>query len=448
MKKILSTTLFIMLLGTLGFAAPIDKTIKSSGINRDGISISVKNIDNGKVVYKLNEKRPASPASNQKIITLSATLDTLGEDYNYSTKLFKNNKNELYLQLGADPYFTTDDLNKLFKEASQKGITEPKAIYIDDTIFDSIEWSKHWSWGDDLLESMPRISAYNIDNNRIKIIITPTQKGEPANIYIEEPYPVISYINLVVTGRKLKSVRFSRNFDISPEIINIEGVIDSQVEKLIPIIHPKRYFIVKLENALKNAKINYYGNIENKEIIHPEDFELISEINHPLSIAIDDILKNSNNLALESSYKIAGGKFTNDRGTIKNSQKMLNAFFEKYQINAEDTQFVDGCGVSKYNLVTTDFMTDFLIKSPTKKILMEHLPAPGEGTLHDRMLYFKNNLRAKTGSLDDLANLTGYITTKHGKTYAFSIIINDPKSNYAEKKSLHEYIVRTIYEKY
>ena len=64
------------------------------------------------------------------------------------------------------------------------------------------------------------------------------------------------------------------------------------------------------------------------------------------------------------------------------------------------------------------------------------------------MLYFKDNLRAKTGTLSDVSAIAGYITARSGKKYAFDIMINDPKSNSQEKKSLEEYILRDIYSNY
>ena len=64
------------------------------------------------------------------------------------------------------------------------------------------------------------------------------------------------------------------------------------------------------------------------------------------------------------------------------------------------------------------------------------------------MLYFKDNLRAKTGTLADVSAIAGYITSRSGKTYAFDIMINDPKSKITDKKSLEEYILRDIYTSY
>ena len=64
------------------------------------------------------------------------------------------------------------------------------------------------------------------------------------------------------------------------------------------------------------------------------------------------------------------------------------------------------------------------------------------------MLYFKDNLRAKTGTLSDVSAIAGYITSRNGKTYAFDIMINDQKSKASDKKSLEEYILRDIYTEF
>ena len=127
---------------------------------------------------------------------------------------------------------------------------------------------------------------------------------------------------------------------------------------------------------------------------------------------------------------------------------MLNAYFEKIGLNAEDIKIVDGSGVSKNNIITADFMSEFLVKKADCENFVNSLPTSGEGTLKSRMLYFKDNLRAKTGTLADVSAIAGYITSRSGKTYAFDIMINDPKSKITDKKSLEEYILRDIYTSY
>lgn len=96
-------------------------------------------------------------------------------------------------------------------------------------------------------------------------------------------------------------------------------------------------------------------------------------------------------------------------------------------------------------------MTNYLValaKMPGFELFKGVLPTAGEGTLENRMLYFKDNLRAKTGTLSDVSAITGYITSKSGKTYAFDIMINDAKTSPADKKMVEEYILRAVYNFY
>ena len=74
------------------------------------------------------------------------------------------------------------------------------------------------------------------------------------------------------------------------------------------------------------------------------------------------------------------------------------------------------------------------------------MAVPGVGTLSNRMLYFKDKLFAKTGTLQNVSAIAGYLTAESGKTYAFCIIINDAKSTGFEKKAFEEYVLRTAYE--
>lgn len=64
------------------------------------------------------------------------------------------------------------------------------------------------------------------------------------------------------------------------------------------------------------------------------------------------------------------------------------------------------------------------------------------------MLYFKDNLKAKTGTLSDTSAIAGYITSRKGNTYAFDIMINDAKTSSSDKKNIEEQILRQIYANY
>ena len=127
---------------------------------------------------------------------------------------------------------------------------------------------------------------------------------------------------------------------------------------------------------------------------------------------------------------------------------MFNDYYKKLGICTDNIKIVDGSGVSKNNLMTADFITEVLLKATLddKIDLKNHMAVPGESTLTDRMLYFKDKLKAKTGTLTNISSIAGYLTAKSGKTYAFCIMINDPTSKPADKKAFEEYLLREAFD--
>ena len=141
----------------------------------------------------------------------------------------------------------------------------------------------------------------------------------------------------------------------------------------------------------------------------------------------------------------------NNTGALKNSLKMFDEYCKKNGLKRDDIKIVDGSGVSKNNLMTADFMTDFLVLQTKKEGFDDYIklfPTAGEGTLQNRMLYFKDIIRVKTGTLSDVSSICGYIKTRNGNLVAFDIMINDAKSAPSEKKAAEEQIIRAIYNKY
>mgnify|MGYP001809675359 CR=1 FL=1 len=445
--------IFILFVGFMGVASakpfqnPISAAIKKADISNSAlIAVSFKEISTGKKAFELNSTAPMTPASIQKIITLLPSFDTLGKDYEFKTQLYKNANNDLYIKLGADPYFTTRDLKDLIRSLNAYKIYTTKAFYVDDSILDSNEWGEGWQWDDDLNASIPKFSSYNMDRNLITVSICPTVTGAPAEISTNVFYPT-AFINNVVSGAKT-DVKLERKNYISPDVINADGTVSQEYNVEIPVNYPRRYFILRLEDILRKQKVSYYGDFNRLKL--PKNTYMIAEVKHPLALAMENILKKSDNMVAETVFKLAGGKYTNETGSASASVEMLNDYYKKLGVNTDNIRIVDGSGVSKNNLITADFMTEVLQKAAREKNFEDfktHMATPGEGTLTDRMLYFKGKINAKTGTLSNISSIAGYLTTKSGKTYAFCIIINDSKSKSADKKSFEEYVLREAFDK-
>ena len=91
-------------------------------------------------------------------------------------------------------------------------------------------------------------------------------------------------------------------------------------------------------------------------------------------------------------------------------------------------QWVDGSGLSRYNLITPRDLVWLLHKSkkefPWQRITSS-LPTGGEGTLRN---YYNSDsafIYAKTGTLNNNCALSGYLITKKNKLLIFSVLVNN-----------------------
>ena len=448
MQKLLVFIFALILSVSTVYAETIDKTLNKLGINKSAVSVVVKNISTKDTVYSLNGRTPMHPASTLKLVTTAASVDTLGADYSFKTSLYKSTNNDLYFKLSGDPLLSSKNLDKMVKTARDKKIT-PKNVYVDDSAFDKVEWGEGWQWDDALNPLMPKFSVYNLNKNLLKIDALPTTNGMPATVSIKPNYP-ITYMNYVTTNLTQTSwLKAEKNSEIA-NTINVLGNVSKSATIYIPLNNPKLNFMLRLADIFKDSKIEYFGKFTNAKLPKTNIY-LVDEVQHGILPMLGLIIKNSDNLVAESLFKAAGAEWAEAQGSFENSKKMLDAYFEKLGIDAQDIRIVDGSGVSKNNLMTADFMANFLVylseQDGFENIEML-LPTPSEGTLKNRMLYFKDNLRAKTGTLADTSAIAGYITSKRGKTYAFDIMINDAKTSSADKKNIEEQILRSLYMNY
>ncbi len=451
MKKILFT-LFSIILFVQGAnamdSAMFNKAIHNSGIHKGAVSVSVKDLSTGKTVAELNSEIPTSPASTQKLLTYLPALTVLGENYNFSTSIYKTKTGDYYLVLGADPYLTTADLYKLISQLKLPQKSEVKNLYIDDTVLDNQNWGEGWQWDDDLNILMPKFGSYNLDKNLYTIVVSPTKVGSPADIFANVFYPT-TFINQTKTTLNLTKVDFSRENYISPDSLTVSGPVAKTVKVQIPVNYLRRYFLLRMDDSFAKAKLSYYGKYQRAKL--PKGAVKVAEIKHPISKATIDVLKNSNNLVAETVFKLAGGKHVNGTGSTPSAIAMFNTYCSINKLDCSKIRLTDGSGVSKNNLVTADFMSDYIVKT-TKIFGQEKLEAmltqPKEGTLTNRFFNMQGRLWAKTGTLSNISGITGLMIAKSGKTYAFSIYINDGKSSESNKKMLEEFIVKAVYDKF
>lgn len=442
MKKLLFFFLALALNMNFAFAS-VDKIIKTSELNDTStIAVSIKNVKNKSVLYEYNQKKLLHPASILKVLTTASTENCLKNTYKFETKMYQDSNRNVYIKLAADPFLSTEDLKQLAKDLRLKGNKNVNKIYIDDSIFDNVEYQKGWMADYELKHYIPKISAYNLNRNCLNLNIS----FSPENKVIVQTNSMMSFpiMNCLKKGNETNII-VERNFFTSDENITLKGTVAKSTNIYVSVLNPKRNFISTLDCILREHNIKYFGQYTNKKV--PSNAKLISTIEHTLdNCAYEKILKNSDNFLSETLFKLCPVKMNNEQGTFDNASKIFYSFYSELKPNNSKIKLADSSGISRNNLITADFITDALIFINDKNQIKSFMPQGNQGTLTNRFFDFRDKIWAKTGTLSNISAICGYIKNKKSEDICFSIIIQNFSGQVREVKQFEDEIIKAIYK--
>ena len=180
----------------------------------------------------------------------------------------------------------------------------------------------------------------------------------------------------------------------------------------------------------------------------PDSAYKVAFVYHTIEDVSKKILLNSDNFGAETVFKVAGAKYINysHPATLDDAVTMFNEINAKYI--TDGIKIADGSGVSRYNLVSAEFVSNViedLFKNTNIKPL---LATSSEGTLSERLLFLKDNLRAKTGTLSKMFSIAGFVTTEKNTDTIFVIIVQNSPKRKAVLKNFENTIIGLIYKEY
>jgi serine-type D-Ala-D-Ala carboxypeptidase/endopeptidase (penicillin-binding protein 4) len=420
----------------------IDRIILNADPNVH-VSIEVVSLKNGQKLYQKSPHHLFVPASCVKMITGAAALHQLGVNYRFETKLFtagrveqKTLKGDLYLQGSGDPEFAVRDLEELVFQLKLQNITKIEGnLYVDNTLFDGISQGPGWMWDDKGHHWTAPMDALTLNHSCIDLWVKPAATiGNAPVVYQYPKSDFMSIENRAQTTNKEESLSVVWRLESQENIIDVTGKIPSDggaKHFAIPVEDPHLYTAHVFQNILSRAGFDFKGSIEAKPT--PQDATLLaSHVSRPLSQIVEGMMKSSDNLTPNCLFKKMGEKRFGPPGTWQKGSKAVREFLvQTVGLNVEKVVILDGCGQSRYNLISAHQFVEFLSWMHQQfsfgSEFISSLPISGiDGTLSNRMTTaeMKGKVRAKTGTMTGISSLSGYLTTKDSEPIAFSILQN------------------------
>ncbi|HSJ11064.1 MAG TPA: D-alanyl-D-alanine carboxypeptidase, partial [Gillisia sp.] len=291
-----------------------------------------------------------------------------------------------------------------------------------------------WSWDDFNSYYSVERTPFPVYGNRVSFEFPSGAKSPTVTPQIFRDSVKLN--NNMESFRGVRREMLSNNFKYSP----------GQVQRSAPQQVPFKYSTQLLVNILKDTlqKEIVVLNDPGIEFLNPKTL---------YSIPVDSIYKRmmevSDNFIAEQILLMAGGVIAD---TLKTEIAIDHMLENHLQDLPDAPQWVDGSGLSRYNLVTPRAMIQLLIKI-RKEIPQErlfNLLATGgkSGTLKTSYVAPQPYIFAKTGTLRNNHSLSGYLKAKSGKILIFSFMNSNYTVPTAEIKTQMELILRDFYEKH
>lgn len=446
---------------TFAFGNSIDAIIKKSLVKPSELGIYITSARNPETpVYKLNEGKSLIPASLTKLITAAVALEKMPPGHTFQTELVsakppkaKAIEGSLYLVGDGDPGFVSEYMWVLVNHFTRTGIDEIKGdIVVDDYKFDDVRFDPSRDPGSvDRAYDSP-IGAMTFNWSAVNVYVRPAEKvGQPVDLFLD---PQNDYFRLVNQAKTVSGSKNTIAIKLTPS--KTEGTVEdilvtgefgiANSEKVIfrAIDKPEIWAGYNLKSFLERRGIKVHGKVRRGRG-PTSGITLASVESKPLGLHVSDMLKFSNNYVAEILAKNLAADFKKRPASMEDGIQFMRDYLDG--IGLKDFRLINPSGLSRKNRFTALHFHELLermrLQSHLHPEFLAGLPIGGvDGTLKNRLkeLAKKGNVRAKTGMLNGVAGLAGYIAQPND-ILTFTMIYNGPGEKTVAARELFDAIV-------
>jgi serine-type D-Ala-D-Ala carboxypeptidase/endopeptidase (penicillin-binding protein 4) len=475
----------------------IEGLIAAAKIGTARVGISAVDLHSGRVLAEIDADVPFIPASNMKVLTSGAALMVLGDDFVFRTELIirpaEGGGHELIIRGSGDPALGDPAvLDRMSPRMSIQGLLGAMAgavkgagveritqVVVDDRIFD--RQAVHPTWPRDQLDRWycAPVAGINFNTNVLSFFPAPGAEGpgsppafsmEPDIWWLEvenRAQTVAQGNNSVWFTRAAESNRYTMFGQVrqaSHVAIHITAhEVPLLMGQLLATQLPSTGVSIGTAGPASSARLprgelqSVLGTVRLASSDEALEGRTIAVITTHIRDILDRCNSDSQNLYAEALLKRIGHEVTREPGSWSNGASVLRMTISESlgPQHAASTVIADGSGMSRENRIAPRTLTSWLqrIESTPRfgDLFINSLATPGDGTLRRRFggngtNGLRASLHAKSGKLNHVRCLSGYLTDAGGRRIAFSIMVNELREGEPALNALklHEDIVLVL----
>lgn len=415
--------------------APVRKILAKHKLPNDSLSVYIREFDSSDPLVALNIDTPRNPASVMKLLTTYAGLEILGPNYNWETHIHLDGtlsngtlNGNLIIEGGGDPFLVSETFWHLLFTLRNRGIRHINGdLLIDNEYFEDENGSpadfdnKPYR----VYNTFPDAVLLNFRAHQFHFV--PIEKK--LHIYADPPASNLKIRNKVklVNGAckgKHRRLKFNVLKQGSVTTVTFGGNYPKRCgnQKLTRTVLPNGDYIFGVFKALwedMGGTIN--GKYGETSIDENNPFYIVPS--KPLSEVITYINKYSNNVMTRQLLLTIGKENNNVAGSKAAARKVISGWLQNIGIPAPELIIENGSGLSRSARISAHTLAMLLqhaLQSPYQPEYFSSLPLVGiDGTVRKRLkgILPPGSARIKTGIIDNVRSMAGYVKSKNNKNY-------------------------------
>jgi D-alanyl-D-alanine carboxypeptidase/D-alanyl-D-alanine-endopeptidase (penicillin-binding protein 4) len=459
--------LSIALIPGAGFAADYLPAVMVDALKRSAIPVSavgtyVQEVTGANVLAASNSTVPFNPASTMKLVTSDAALELLGPTFTWKTRAYADGvqvgdvlQGDLIIKGSGDPKLVTENLWQFLRQIRTAGIREIRGNLIldrtafEETFFDAAEFD-----GEPLKPYNAGPDALLLNYNVLAFRFLPNPARGNVNVAIDPPvagYPVLP-------PKLSDGACADWQSRLAPALDGIgasfSGSFPAGCGEKTWYIHPYRMTSAQFFGAVFRRLWTDVGGIFTGDVINgvaPTGARLVSEWQSAsLPEVIRDINKYSNNVMARQLLLTLAADILKLPANAERGGRVVKSWLANKGIDTTQLVIENGSGLSRIERISPDAMGRMLVaafQSPTMPEFMSSMPLVGyDGTMRRRLngQTVAGRAHVKTGSLNEVRAVAGYVLAASGRRYAVVCMINHP--NAASGLAAQDALLQWVYE--
>ncbi len=466
MGKVNFLRVMAVVFGLIGsaHAATLPPTVRAAleraRIPVSAVGIEVREVSADGPLLSVNASQPMNPASTMKLLTTYAGLELLGPAYTWKTEAYLDGKLEngvlqgnLVLKGYGDPNLTMERFWLWLRDLRSRGLREIRGnLVVDRTEFQVPEYDPGGFDNDPTRAYNVGPDALLINFNALRLHYIPD--GDRVNVITEPDLANTTLVNRVVAARKGNCEDWNDAIvpQISGDTLLLEGSFPTKCgerEQYLSLLPHSRYLFAVFNALWQELGGKLTGTMQEGSV--PFSATLFSTHHSPpLAEQIRNVNKYSNNvmarqlflsLSLEraaeelpaaASAVLPGVPSTTTPASSERSEQVIRKWLADKQLQFPELVLENGAGLSRKERISAEHMALLLEtaeRSPLQPEFETSLPIVGvDGTLKRRLANnaASGHAHLKTGTLEGVKAIAGYVHGQSGKRWLVVFFINHP----------------------